>query len=140
MTVLTAALPVGEAIFGLLQDASLQSALGGRLADELPESPSYPCGFYEFLSETDQRGLGQGGLPELDLRTHVFSKIGSLSQARAIDMQIVALLKDALITVTGYAQCGRIVYRETVTLRDQEMNGDRVHEVCSLFTVWVEQN
>ncbi len=140
MTVLTAASPVSEAIFALLQDSTLQTAVGGRVYDDLPEDVPRPCVLYEVLTETDIRGLGTGGLPEIDLRTHVFSDIGSLSEAQALNKQIVALLKDAAITVTGYAQCGLIVYHETVLLRDQELNGVKVHELVSTFTIWVEQS
>lgn len=139
MTVLTAANPVVEALYGLLQDATLQAAIGGRLFDDIPEDTPRPNVLVEILSETDIRGFGTGGLPELDVRTHVFSELGSLSEAQAINQQIVALLKDATIAITGYVQCGTVVYRETVTLRDQELNGLKVHEVVSLFTIWAEQ-
>lgn len=139
MSVLTAASPVAEAIFGLLQDATLQAAIGGRLFDDIPEDTPRPCVLVEILNETDVRGFGTGGLPELDVRTHVFSDVGSMSEAQAINQQIVALLKDAAIGITGYTQCGLIVYRETVTLRDEELAGTKVHEVVSIFTVWCEQ-
>ncbi len=138
MTVLTAAYPVTEAIVGVLQDATLQAAVRW-LGDSLPEDCPRPCVLLEVLSETDTRGFGTGNLPELDFRTHVFSEIGSLVQAQAINTQIVALLKDATLTITGYALCGRIVWHETVTLQDQELNGIKVHEVVSLYTIWAEQ-
>lgn len=140
MTVLTAANPVGEAIFGLLQDATLQASVDGRVYDSIPQDTIRPCILYEVLGETDRRGMGTGGLPELDLRTHVFSDVGSLSEAHSLNQSIVALLKDAAITVTGYTQAGLVTYRETVTLRDQELFGAKVHEVVSLFTVWVENS
>jgi hypothetical protein len=139
VTVLTAANPTMEALYGLLQDPTLQAAIGGRLGDDAPQDTPQPNVLVEILGEVDGRGLGTGGLPELDVRTHVFSDLGSLSEAQAINQQIVALLKDARITITGYEQCGTIVYRETVTLRDQELNGVKVHEVVSLFTTWCEQ-
>lgn len=139
MTILTAANPVSAAINGLLQDATFQAAIGGRWYDDIPQDTPRPCGFHELLAEVDQRGLGTGGLPELDLRTHIFSDVGSLSEAQSLNQQIVALLKDAAITVTGYAQCGLIVYRETMVLRDQQLDGVKVHEVVSTFTIWVEQ-
>lgn len=139
MTVLTAANPVAEAIFGLLQDATLQAAVGGRVRDDLEQNEPRPCVLYEIFNEEDVRGLGAGNMPQIDLRTHVFSAIGSLSEAQAINKIIVALLKDASITVTGFQQAGTIVYHETQTLREQELYGVKVHEVVSLFTIWVEQ-
>ena len=140
MPILTAASPVSEAIFGLLNDATLQTDVGGRIFDDIPQDTIRPCVLYEILTETDIHGFGTGGLPELDLRTHVFSDVGSLSEAQSINKSIVALLKDAAITVTGYTQCGLIFYRETVTLRSEELFGQKVHEIVSLFTVFVEQS
>lgn len=140
MTVLTAANPIGDAIFALLQDATLQSALGGRLYDDIPEDTPRPCAFYEVFNETEIRGFGRGGMPEIELRTHVFSDVRSLSEAQAINLQIVALLKDNnTLVVDGYAQCGEVVYHSTSTLTDQELNGIKVHEVVSFFTIWLEQ-
>src|ERR1035437_2253192 len=106
MTVLTAGAPVTDAVFGLLQDTTLQTAVAGRIFDDIPEGTPRPLVLVEILNEIDQRGLGTGGLPELDLRTHVFSDLGSLSEARAINTMVVALLKDSAITIVGYAQAG----------------------------------
>jgi hypothetical protein len=140
---LTAANPVGEAVYGVLQDSTLQALVEGRVFAELPPDVAYPCVYYELFREQDIRGFGTGGLPEVDLRTHVFTtRGGGLSgavEAHEINRQVVALLKDADLTVTGYQQCGRVFYRETVALNDEEIAGVRVHEVVSLFTVYVEE-
>ncbi len=138
MTVLTAGSPVLEGVNGLLQDATLQAALGGRIGDSLPEDVERPCALFSLATETDMRGLGTGNLPECELRVYTYSEIGSLVQAQEINRQIVALLKDQVITATGFAACGTIVYRETNTFPDSELNGIRVHEVVSTFTIWVE--
>lgn len=142
-TPLTAAEPVGEAIFGLLQDATLLAAVAGRVVDSVPQDTPRPLLWYEIVMETDQRGLGTGGLPEVEIRTHVFSDIGSLAEAQRINRLAVALLKDAgkdtPLVITGYTQCGSIVYHDTQTLHDQELNGVKVHEVVSNYTLWAEQ-
>ena len=142
MTILTATMPVLEAVFAVLQDATLQAAIGGRLYDDIPQNTPRPVVLIEIMSEVDKRGLGTGGLPELDVRTHVFSDQGSMSEAHGINLQIVALLKDAglVLTDTGYSHAGRIVYRETITLRDELLHDVKVHEVVSIFTIWVEQD
>lgn len=129
-----------ESVFGLLQDATLQAAIGGRLYDDIPEDTPRPLVLLEIASEIDRRGLGTGGLPELELRTHVFSDLGSMAEAQAINLMVVALLKDAAIALTGYTQAGLIVYRETVTLRSELLADVKVHEVVSIFTVWCEQS
>jgi hypothetical protein len=136
MTVLTAAAPVMSGVFDLLQDQTLQAAIGGRLFDELPENVPRPCVLIEVLSETDIRGLGQGDLPEVDLRVHVFSDLGSIVEAQELNRQVKAILKDAAITIAGYAQAGLIVYHQTIALPNQTLQGVLVHEIVSLFTVW----
>lgn len=139
MTVITAANPVLEGINGLLQDSTLQAALGGRIGDSLPEDVARPCALFSLASERDMRGFGTGNLPECELRTYVYSEIGSLVEAQEINRQIVNLLKDQVITATGFNACGTIVYRDTNTFPDSELNGLKVHEVVSTFTLWVEQ-
>lgn len=139
MSVLTASSPLLEAVNGLLQDSTLQTAVGGRLGDSLPEDVARPCVLISVASETDVRGFGTGGLPQCELRTYTFSEIGSMVEAQSINQQVVALLKDATVTVTGYAQCGTIVYDQTSTFDDSLLNGIRVHEVVSQFRIWVEQ-
>lgn len=136
---LTAASPVLQAVFGVLQDATLQAAIGGRLFDDIPEDTPRPCMLMEILDERDLRGFGMGTLPELDLRTHAYSDSGSMMQAQDINRQAVALLKDAALTVTGFSQAGRVTYRRSVTVKDEVLHGVKVHEIVSLFTVWVEQ-
>lgn len=138
MTVITAANPVLEAVNGLLQDATLQAAVKW-IGDSLQEDVGRPCALFSLASERDQRGLGTGNLPECELRTYVYSEIGSLVEAQEINRQIVNLLKDQVITATGFSACGTIVYRETNTFPDSELNGIKVHEVVSTFTLWVEQ-
>lgn len=139
----TAAAPVSEAIFERLQDATLAQTLVGGVFGDVPESPTYPFCWYEIFRERDARGFGLGGLPEIEMRTHVFSErggsLGGVSEAREANRQIVGLLKDAVLTVTGYTMCGRVFYRETVTLPDEELNGVKVHEVVSIFTIYVEE-
>lgn len=136
--VLTAANPVLEAINGLLQDSTFQAAVGGRCGDSLPEDVARPCTLFSLASEKDVRGLGTGNLPECELRVYTYSEIGSLVEAQEINRQIVNLLKDQVITATGFSPCGTIVYRETNTFPDSELNGLKVHEVVSTFTLWVE--
>ena len=135
----SASSPVSEAIYAaLLADATLMAALTGGVHDDLPQGRTYPCLWYE-VKERDIRGFGTGGLPEVELRTHVFSTFGGMAEAQACNRLVAAVLKDARITVTGYAQCGHVTYRETVPIGDADLNGVKVKEVVSTFTIWVEE-
>ena len=136
----SAASPVTEAIYARLQDATLLATLTGGVHDDVPQTPTYPFAWLEMFREQDARGLGTGGLPEIEFRTHVFSQFGGMAQAQEANRLIVGLLKDYALTVTGYAMCGHIFYRETVTLPDEEINGIKCHEAVSIFTVFVEDN
>jgi len=135
---LTAANPLGESIFGVLQDATLQAAIGGRCYDSIPQDTPRPLVLIEIAGESDVRGLGTGNMPQVDVRLHTFSDEGSGAEASEINRQIVTLLKDAALTVTGFAQCGTVVYHETQAFPSEELHGVKVHEVVSLYTVWVE--
>ena len=134
----TAALPVGEALYTILQDSALQTATPGGWHDDPPQGGEFPYGWYE-LSERDLRGMGTGGLPEVELRTHVFSRYGGMREAQRFNQMVVDLLKDVALTVAGYTMCGKVFYDETIVLRDEEVAGVKVHEVVSLFRIYVEQ-
>lgn len=135
----SAASPVSEGVFTLLQDVSLQAAAVGGVFDDVPENPSYPFLWYELFSERDVRGFGGGGLPEIELRTHVFSQFAGKAEAQEINRLAIAVLRDAVLVATGYRQCGRVVYRETTAIADGMLNGVKVHELVSTFTIWVEE-
>lgn len=138
MSTLTAAQPVTEAIFSLLQDATLQTATGGRIYDDLPADVARPCVLVEVFDERNIRGFGTTGPRELEVRTHVFSDLGSLSEARSIDGQIVALMDNAVLSVTGFNTCGATWQHEMIALPNQELSGVKVHEVVSIYTAWME--
>lgn len=135
----TATNVVQEGVFTVLQDATLQALVGDRIYGNAPQDPTYPLVWVEIRGEDDSaRGFGTGGLATLDLRTHVFTKL-DVTTAHAVNQRIVQLLKDAVVAATGYQQCGRVAYRETSTFPNEELDGDRVCEVVSDFTVWMEQ-
>jgi hypothetical protein len=134
--------PVAAAVFGVLQDATLLATLTGGWHNDVPQAPTYPFGWYE-LQERERRGFGTGSLPELELRTHVFSQRGGslagLAEAQEANRLTVAVLRDAGLTVTDYTQAGRVIWDETVVLADQEIHGVKVHEVVALFRIYMEE-
>ena len=132
--------PVAEAVFAVLgTSATLAAALAGGVHGTLPPSVTYPCLWVETFDERDIRGFGTGGLPEIELRLHTYSRYGSLSEAQEGNRIAVGLLKDAALTITGYTQAGRAAYRNSVTLQDELLAGLRVHEIVSIFTIWADE-
>lgn len=136
-----AASPVAEALYGVLvADATLAGLLPGGLTDDVPQDPTFPFGWSEIFTEEDRRGLGEGGLPELDVRIHVYSAFGGKAEAQAAIDRILVLLKDAVLTITGWTHCGKVFYDRTVTLQDEELSGVKCHELIAMFRIFVEES
>ena len=136
----TAASVTMEAVFeALTTDAAFDAAVESRIFSDIPEDTPRPCVLYEIADEVDRRGFGTGGLPEMELRTHVFTDSENVFEGQALNLQIVALLKDKALTATGYTQAGLVVYRRSLPLRDEVLHGVKVHEIISVFTIWMEQ-
>lgn len=131
--------PVSVAVYGVLSgDATLSGLVGGRIYDDVRQGAAYPYLWYE-VRERDMRGFGGGALPEIEVRVHAFDGAHRGAQVvQQIIARAVALLKDAAVSVTGFVQCGRVVYDETVLLPDEDVNGEKVRELVALFRVWVE--
>ena len=92
------------------------------------------------LTPSNQSGLGASNGPyQMDLRTYVWSDLGSLTEAQSINDQLIGLLSDAALTITGFTQCGLVRWEETLPPMIAELNGIQVHEVDSNFTLWVQQ-
>ena len=137
--IVSALSPVSVAVLGILkQDATLMGLTTGGWHEDVPPAPVWPFGWYE-VRERDVRGFGTGGLPEVELRTHVFSQVSGLAQAQRINNIVVHLLKDASLTVEGYQQCGLVFSDESIPIADSEINGVKCHELVSFFRIYVEQ-
>jgi hypothetical protein len=124
--------PVSAAVYALLQ------SLAAPVTENVPQTPTFPFVWYE-LQERDLRGFGGGGLPEVQLRTHVFSTATSLKEGQDLNAQVVGRLKDAALQVSNYTQCGLVFYDDSIPLADQELNGLKVHEIVSSFRIYVEE-
>lgn len=141
-TVACALDPVSVAITALLNVPALTALIDGltiTVSAQPPQGLVLPYVWFE-VRERDVRGFGTGGLPEVDLRTHVFSAAAGPYEAHRIVKKVIQLLKDqSLGNVSGYTQAGHIFYDETVPLRDELVGGLRVHEHVSMFRIYVEE-
>jgi hypothetical protein len=125
--------PAAAAVYAALQSMSV----AGGVQDAVPQTPTLPFVWYE-LQERDGRGLGTGFLPELELRVHVFSAVGTRREAQSLVDQVIDRLKDATLQIEGYRQCGLVFYDDTIPLLDEELNGVKVHELVSQFRIYAE--
>ena len=130
--------PVSAAIYSKLNVAGLTALAPGGISAAFPQGTALPAVWFE-VSERDIRGLGTGGLPEINLRVHTFSAYKGLKEAHQINQKVIELLRDVALTVTGYDMCGHVFYDETILLSDEELNGVKVHELVSRFRVYVEE-
>ncbi len=131
--------PVSVGIYTLLNVAGLTALATGGVHDNLPQGRTLPAVWYEVL-ERDVRGFGTGGLPEVTLRVHTFSTYEGLKEAQAINQKVIQLLRDQVVTVSGYRQAGLIFYDETILLPDELLNGVKVKELVSNFRIYVEES
>lgn len=137
MTAFLALSPVSAAVFTALNVASLTTLAPGGVHDDVPQPPTFPFVLFE-VQEREMRGLGTGGLPEVTLRVHAFSTAEGPKEAQSIIAKAIELLKDQAVTVTGYTQCGRVFYDESLLLADQAINGVKCHELVAAFRIYVE--
>jgi len=130
--------PVSVAIYATINVAAVTDLATGGVHDDIPQTPTFPFVWYE-VSERDIRGFGTGGFPEVEIRVHVFSQFEGMAEAQSILKQVITLLRDATLTVTGYAQAGKVFYDETVLLPDEQIIGVKVHEAVAMFRAYVEE-
>lgn len=131
--------PLSVAIYGALNVAGMTALVGSRIYDDIPRNPTYPLVWFEVQEPQDVRGFGTGGMPEVSLRVHALTQYQGEKQGQAIIAKAIELLRDQTLTVTGYAQAGQMFYDETVTLRDQEIEGVKVQEMVAVFRSYLEE-
>lgn len=129
--------PVSVAVYAALNVAGLTALAPGGVYADVPQPPVFPFVLFE-VQERDVRGFGTGSLPEVALRVHAFSTYEGPYEAQTIIAKVIELLKDVALTVTGYAQCGRVFYDETVALPNEEINGVKCYELVAQFRIYVE--
>lgn len=130
--------PVSAAVYAVLNVAAVTNLATGGVVDDIPQKPSFPLVFIEVL-ERDIRGFGGGGFPEVELRVHVYTQAEGMKDGQAITQQVIALLRDATLTVSGYTQAGKVFYDETVPLPNEQIHGVKVQELVSTFRIYVEE-
>ena len=129
---------VGDAVYALFQDAALQALATGGVNSDVPESPSYPFLWIELLHQANYGGLGtrpgQGSVPGLQLRLHVFQgDYGTMRDAQVVMAKAIDLLFTTALVVDGYTVCSGIPLPEieTIPLPDEELNGVKVKELVT---------
>lgn len=131
--------PVSVAVFTLLNVAALTALAPGGVTDDPAQGTAFPFVWYEVREARDLRGFGTGGLPEIELRVHSFTTYEGMREAQLVNQKVIELLRDQALTVSGYDMCGHVFYDETVPLAEEELNGVKVHELVSMFRIYVEE-
>ncbi len=134
--------PVSAAVYTTLSNAAAVTALvGSRIYDDVPQVVAeslFPFLWYEVREDNiGPFGTANGPL-EVEVRVHAFSITRGAKEAQTIQDAVIAALKHAALTVTGFRQGGRVVYDDTVLLPDEDVNGIKCRELVSQFRLWVE--
>src|SRR5690606_20890477 len=98
----------------------------------------FPFIWFE-VRERERRGFGGGGLPEVELRVHVFSTYAGQKESQQILDRVITLLKDQALSISGYSHAGNVFYDETVSFPDEEVNGVKSRETVALFRIYAEE-
>jgi|KBSSwiStaDraftv2_1062776.scaffolds.fasta_scaffold53339_2 hypothetical protein len=138
---------VGDAVYGLFQDAALYALAPGGVQTDVPESPTFPFLWLELLHQANYGGLGtrpgRGSVPGLQLRLHVFQgAYGTMRDAHVVMARAIELLfEGAPLVVDGYTVCSGIPLPEieTIPLADQELNGVKVHELVTNIELVIQE-
>lgn len=131
--------PVSDAVYAALNVDALTTLATGGLSDDIAQAKKFPYVFF-VVSESERRGLGTGGLPLIDLRVHVYgTPEQGLKALQAIVQKVIELLKDQALSLTGYRQCGKVFYDQTLTFGDELVNNQKVHEIVASFRIFVEE-
>lgn len=132
--------PVSVGVYTLLNVAGMTALVGARIYDAVPQAPTFPFLFYE-VRERPIKALGTGaGVPEIELRVHAFSQYEGMQQAQTIIQKAIELLRDQTVSVSGYAQAGRVFYDETIAFSNEVINGVAVRELVATFRIYVEES
>ena len=141
MTAILSSSPVSQAIHSALNVASLLALAPGGAKDVLAQNTPYPCVLF-IVDENDQLGgfgtkVGSvGRLPEVGLRIHVFTQLGSLKTAQAVMAKVLELLADPP-TVTGYSSWA-ILWDDTRNIPDSVIAGIPTQELVANGRLYVE--
>lgn len=139
--------PLAEALIAVLSvDSTLRGLVGdGWIGTDLPQDARFPCLWIEMWNGQQFGGMGtrpgNGALPELTVRFHVFSTYRGWTEANGILARVLALVSaPGALTVAGYAVCGNEGFHDAATpLDDQEMNGVKCKELVSEHRWYLEE-
>lgn len=129
--------PVSAGVYSKLNVAALTALATGGIFDDVPQGTAFPYVWFT-VEEENARGLGRGGLRQINLRVHAESTYQGNKQLQQILSKAIELLEDQTLTITGYRQAGEIVYHETTRPFQQERAGLKYREAAANFTIWAE--
>lgn len=132
--------PLMAALITLLRaDATLTTLAPGGIYDGVPQDVEWPFVLIE-LRERPVQGIGLGTLPEVQIWTHAFSKREGMKEARAINDQLVVLLKNQAITVSGFNHCGGTIFHDaSEPIPNTDINGVICRELVGQFRAYFEK-
>jgi hypothetical protein len=138
---------LGDAVYALLlTDEALGALVPGGVQTDVPSDPQYPFLWFELLHQANYGGLGtrpgQGSMPGITLRIHVFqSNYGTMRDAQIVMARAIELLFTVPLVVEGYTVCSGIPLPEieTIPLPDELLAGVVVKELVTNLDLVLEE-
>lgn len=131
---------VATAVYGALNVAALTSLAPGGVHDDVPQDASFPFVLVEVSEEAQHGGFGtrsgQGALPEVRIRAHVYSTYEGRRQQQVIVDKVIELLQTPP-AVSGYS-AWEIFHDQTIPMEDDLVAGVKVKELMATFRLYVE--
>jgi len=142
---------LGDAVYALFvtdegPGSLTELAPGGIVSDVPPGDHAYPFLWFELLHGSNYGGLGtrpgQGSVPGINLRLHVFqSDYGTMRDAQIVMARAIELLFTTPLVVEGYTVCSGIPLPEieTIPLADELLAGVVVKELVTTIDLILEE-
>lgn len=131
--------PVSAAVYAALNVSAMTSLVTG-IYDDVPQGVTFPFVLIEVRGD-DISGMGDSrDFEEIELRVHAFSAYEGMKQAQQVIAKAKELLRNRALTISGYAQAGKVFYDKTVPLTDEMVNGVKCKEIVAFFRIYAESN
>jgi len=137
-SVTTSAGEILAAVYAALNVTSLVTTLGCPVYDDVPQGSAFPYVVIGSSSGIPWDTFGKAGKQRV-VTIHVYSAYQGGLQARAIFAEIMALLNNQSLSVSGHSSVN-VNYEQDVDASVEEVEGTKIVHKVLLFRVYVQED
>ena len=129
---------IWSAVYGALNVSSLTSTLSCAVYDHVPQRPTFPYVRLQSPTETKLDTFAADG-KDCTIQVHIFTSgdaYRGAGKAQAILSEVIDLLHNATLTVTGHSLL-MCQYDNGFDAGDDDVNGVLVKHYVATFRLWV---